>query len=127
MAARASVFGACEEQVQEKRFIQLSNPRQILIRLCQYVNFGSILNVKITDGEVSFESPPEILVDVRLDGDVPQRRELALPDFALSVETCRLLAQIDSLKNGVVEKIIVHEGFPRRVFLRRSLPLEVLP
>lgn len=50
--------------MKEKRFSQLSRPGQGLIRLCQYVNFGSILNVKVADGEVIFEPPPEIIVDV---------------------------------------------------------------
>jgi|HubBroStandDraft_5_1064220.scaffolds.fasta_scaffold1121721_2 hypothetical protein len=31
-----------------------------------------------------------------------------------------------SPKGGVVEKIAVHEGIPRRIFLPRSLPLEAL-
>jgi hypothetical protein len=40
----------------------------------------------------------------------------------LPVESCRLLAQIDSLKNGVIEKIVVHDGVPRRLVLRGPLP-----
>jgi hypothetical protein len=45
-----------------------------------------------------------------------------LISFALPVEGCRLLAQIESLENGVVEKIVVHSGIPRRVVLRGRLP-----
>src|SRR5450432_560251 len=105
MAARASFLAIEGMTVIEKRFSQLSRPGQGLIRLCQYVNFGSILNVKVADGEVIFEPPPEIIVDVRLDGDVSQRSELALPDFVLASEACRLLAQIESLKTGLIEKI----------------------
>lgn len=41
---------------------------------------------------------PEIIVDVRLDDDVPQRSELALPDFVLASEACRLLAQIEFIE-----------------------------
>jgi hypothetical protein len=40
----------------------------------------------------------------------------------LPIESCRLLAQIVSLKNGVVEKIVVHDGIPRRVVLRGAVP-----
>jgi hypothetical protein len=111
--------------VKEKRFSQLSRPGQILIRLCQYVNFGSILNLRVANGDVVFEHPPEIIVDIRLDGDVPQRPELMLADFVLTGEACRLLAQIDSLKTGLVEKITVHAGIPRRMFLRCASPPEV--
>jgi hypothetical protein len=102
----------------EKRFSELSKPRQTLIRLCQRVNYGSILNVQVSDGDLSFDNPPEVLVDVKLDGEVSPRHELGLTDFALPAETCRLLAMIGALANGVVEKIIVHDGLPRRVMLR---------
>jgi hypothetical protein len=104
--------------VQEIRFSQLSRPKQTLIRLCQRVNYGSILNVEVADGDVCFDTPPEVLLDVKLDSEVTPRSELDLTDFALPVETCRLLAQIDFLTNGVVEKIVVHDGIPRRVVLR---------
>jgi hypothetical protein len=110
------------ETMQTNNFLQLSKPRQVLIRLCQRVNYGSILNVQVTHGEVCFDAPPDVSVDVRLDSDVPLRHELDLRDFALPAESCRLLAQIDSLKNGIIEKIVVHEGVPRRVVLRGPFP-----
>jgi hypothetical protein len=108
--------------MQTTNFLQLSKPRQALIRLCQRVNYGSILNLQVTDGDVCFDAPLEVLVDVRLDAEVSRRHELDLTDFALPVESCRLLAEIDSLKNGVVEKIVVHDGIPRRVVLRGPVP-----
>ncbi len=103
-------------------FQQLSKPRQALIRLCQRVNYGSILNLHVMDGDVTFDTPPEVIFDIKLDGDFEQRPELNLTDFALPVESCRLLARIDSLKIGVIEKIVVHDGIPRRVVFRGSLP-----
>jgi hypothetical protein len=104
------------------RFLQLSRPRQSLIRLCQRVNFGSILNLLVADGEVSFRVPPEVVLDLKLDADLPQRQELDLSDFELCAESSRLLTQIDSLQNGVIERIVVHDGIPRRVVLRGPLP-----
>lgn len=104
------------------RFLQLSRPRQILIRLCQRVNFGSILNLLVADGEVVFGVPPQVVLDLKLDAHLPQRPELDLSDFALCAESCQLLAQIDLLTNGVIEKIVVHDGIPRRVVFRGSLP-----
>ncbi len=104
--------------MQTNNFLQLSKPRQVLIRLCQRVNYGSILNVQLIDGDVCFAALPDVVFDVKLDGDVTQRPELDLSDFALPVESCRLLAQIDSIKNGVIERIVVHDGVPRRVVLR---------
>jgi hypothetical protein len=102
------------------RFLDLSKPRQVLIRLCQYVNYGSILNVKIEKGELVFDCS-EVTLDLRLEGEDNARRELELIDFALPAESCRLLAQIDSVKDGLVEKVTVHDGIPRRVIVRQAV------
>lgn len=103
------------------RFSQLSASWQTLIRIMQSLNYGAILNLRVKNGEVSFDPQPEVLVDVRLDEDVLARSELNLSDFSLAVEVRRLFAQIDALKDGSVEKIVVHAGVPRRVILRSSL------
>jgi hypothetical protein len=105
-------------------FAQLSSPRQALIRIMQSVNYGSILNLTVVDGELSFNPPPEVLVDIRLDEDLSFRTEMDLVDFILAREVCRLFAQIDALKNGGIERIVVHGGLPRRVTLRSSLQQE---
>jgi hypothetical protein len=103
------------------RFSQLSPSRQVLVRLCQDVNFGSIHDVKIVNGEVSFDPQPQILVDVRLDKEAATRREGELNDFNLRGEWRRLLDEIDALRDGTIEEIVVHGGVPRRVLLRRRL------
>jgi hypothetical protein len=103
------------------RFSQLSPSRKALIRLCQDLNFGSILNVKVVNGEVSLDLQPEVIVDIRLDEEAGERAESELGDFTLRTEVCRLLAQIDALGNGTIEKIVVHGGVPRRVTVRRPL------
>jgi hypothetical protein len=111
--------------LKETRFSQLSKPRQILIRLCQHVNYGSILNVKVVNSDPTIDSS-EVILDVRLEEQAVARQELELADFVLPAESCRLLAQIDSLTNGLLEKIVVHDGIPRRITLRRSAPLEAI-
>lgn len=106
---------------QALRFSQLSPSRKTLIRICQTLNFGSILNVRVTDGDLSFDPKPEVLVDVRLDQELDARAELEVSDFTLCAEVCRLLSQIDALQNGTIEKLVVHGGIPRRVIFRRPL------
>lgn len=71
--------------------------------------------------ELNFDLLPEVVVDVRLDEEARQRAELELDDFTLRPQVYRLFAQIDTLKNGTVEKIVVYAGLPCRVTLRRSL------
>jgi len=61
--------------------MQLSRPHQILIHLCQRVNHGSILNLRLVDGQVSFGVPPEVVLDLKLDADLKQHPELDLGDL----------------------------------------------
>ena len=103
------------------KFSELSKARQELIRLCQRVNYGSILDVRVAHGEVSFGNPASVTVDIRLDGGA-ERAELSLTDFALPAESRLLLDQIDRLKEGVIEKIVVQDGVPRRLIWHGLLP-----
>ena len=70
---------------------QLSPSRRALIRIIQALNYGSILDLTIVNGELSFDPPPEVLIDVRLDEDVSPRPELEFEDFTLPAEVLRLL------------------------------------
>jgi len=103
------------------KFSQLSLSRKTLVRICQALNFGSILNLRVTNSEVSFNPQPDVIVDIRLDADLDLRAELELDDFGLRPEVIRLFAQIDAMKSGIIENIFVRDGIPRRVILRRPL------
>ena len=96
------------------------------MRLCQSVNYGSILNVRIVNGDFDLGDSAEVTLDRRLDDEVVSRSELGMVDYLLPAECCRLFAYIDSVVSGVAEKITVHDGLPRRLFLRRSVPEEVI-
>src|ERR1035437_6930466 len=87
------------------RFSQLSPSRQALVRLCQDINFGSIQNLTVSNGEVKFDPLPEVIVDLRLDEEAEPRSELELDDFSLRPQVCRLFAEIDTLANGIIEKL----------------------
>lgn len=107
------------------KFSQLSPSRRTLIRIIQALNYGAILGLRIVNGELNFDPPPEVLIDVRLDEDVRARSELNLEDFTLPAEVSRLLDQIDALQNGTIERIVVHAGVPRRVTLRSPLQTSI--
>ena len=104
-----------------ERFTQLSAPRQALVRLFQSVNFGHILNVAIENGDPVFHPEPSVMLDVKLDADEGGRQEADLPDFALRDEVRRLMARLDQLKTGRIERIEVRSGIPRRVVIERRL------
>lgn len=123
MAPRALLFlKVTEVQMPATTFLQLSRSRQALVRLFQRVSYGSILNVRVACGEVVFDDPPNITVDVRLDSDIAERQELRLTDFALPAEIRRLFAQIDGLGDGVLERIVIQGGLPCRVVWQGPVP-----
>ncbi len=103
------------------KFSELTPSRKTLMRMMQGLNYGAILNVQIVDGNVSFDDKVETLVDIRLDEELKARTELKLDDFILPAEASRLMAALDAVQNGTIERIIVHAGLPRRMTLRSAL------
>jgi hypothetical protein len=101
---------------------RLSAPRQSLVRLFQSINYGSVQNLEVRDGEPLLSGPgPNVLVDIRLDSEDPGRDELALGDFALCAEVLRLMSLMDQVRNGRISKIEVRAGIPRRIILERQM------
>ena len=90
-------------------------PRQRLVRLCQTLNFGQIQSVPVRDGDPIFDPTPVVVMDTKLYRDNKPRPELQLADFELRDEVCRLMARLDSVKNGTIQRIEVLAGLPRRV------------
>lgn len=103
------------------RFSQLSPPRRALVRLCQAINYGQIHHLEIRDGDPVLSPPPLVLIEVKLDDEVP-RPEVDLPDFELCNEVRQLIGQLQELKTGIIERIEVRAGIPRRIVFRDPLP-----
>src|SRR5579871_4358930 len=106
---------------QVKRFTQLSAPRQALVRLLQSINFGHIEGLEVRDREPVFSPAPAVFVEVKLDAENEPRPEIELTDFELRSEVTRLLAEIDELVNGSIDRIDVRYGVPRRAVIERPL------
>jgi hypothetical protein len=110
------------------RFSELSPPRRALVRLCQRMNFGQIQNVRVQGGNPVFDPHPFVLIDERLDVTEEPRQETTLADFVLAAELRRLMARLDEIGNGTIERIEVRAGLPRRVVFESRLselfPLE---
>ena len=103
------------------RFLQLSEPRRLLVRLCQFVQFGQILGVQVRGGEPVFQPEPTVVLDLKLDCDKAPRSELELTDFVLRKEINRLMTQLDALEDGCVARIDVNAGIPRRILVEAKL------
>lgn len=114
--------GTCDQTVsplgRPLRFAQLSVPRQVLVRLCQATNFGSVLALEVRDREPVFDPAPEVLLHVRLDVDDVARPEADLSDFLLKDEVLRLLDLLDELITATIECLEIRAGIPRRVIFK---------
>jgi hypothetical protein len=80
---------------------------QALVRLCQFTNDGHIQGLEIRDWDPVLTPPPEVLVELKLDGEEEARSEVGLADFVLREEVCRVLTRFDELKNGAIDRIEV--------------------
>jgi hypothetical protein len=103
------------------RFSELSPPRQMLVRLCQEINYGALRGVRILNRDPVFEPPPVLQVDVKLDRDASLRAEINLRDFLLKDEVVRLMDHLDLLVTTTIECLEVHAGTPRRVLFTFTL------
>lgn len=110
--------------VQPQRYSQLSPARQALVRICQAVNFGETQGVRVVDSNPIFEPDTAVVIDAKLDKAEELRAELALADFELRDEVCRLMARLDDVKDGTIERIEVRAGIPRRVVFKSRLTEE---
>jgi hypothetical protein len=104
-----------------RRFSQLSPARQTLVRLCQRLNFGIIQSITVRDADPVFDPHNIVLVDEKLDDKDARRPEAELTDFDLAAELCRLMRRLDEIGDGMIERLEVRGGIPRRVVFESSL------
>ena len=83
--------------------------------------------MRLRDANPVFDPAPMVLAEERLDVVEESRPELALTDFMLSEEWCRLLARLDEIQNGTIERIEVRAGIPRRIVFASRLAEEPTP
>jgi hypothetical protein len=107
------------------RFSQLSTPRKRLVRRCQVINYGYIERLEVKNSEPIFNLETLVCVEIKLDLDDCARPEVDLTDFVLPDEVSRLMARLDQIQNGVIDKLEVRAGIPRRL-LFSSPPAGVL-
>jgi hypothetical protein len=99
------------------RLSDISQARQVLVRLFQAVNHGRVEGLEVRRSEPVLDPLPMILKDVKLDKTEEPRFELILGDFILSGEVSRMLDIFDKMNCGVIRLIEVREGIPRRMLM----------
>ena len=117
VTSQNSTIGRAEEvRPPTPRFLsQLSTPRQRLVHLCQAINYGHIQRLEVTNFEPMVKPDTLVYIEIKLDVEDCARSEVGLADFVLPDEILRLMAQLEQIQNGVIDKIEVRAGLPRRL------------
>ena len=95
-----------------ERMSQLTPARRNLITMMQRLDFGTIENLIIHNGEPIMDPRPHVTRTVKLCGENRPRPEVSLEDFILKDKVRDLFAQFDSLKNGTILLLKVQHGLP---------------
>jgi hypothetical protein len=66
-----------------------------------------------------------ILRDIKLDTDDGPRPEIDVSDFELCGEVRRLIWELRELGTGIIERLDIRAGIPRRIVFRGSLTTKV--
>jgi hypothetical protein len=76
------------------------------------MNYGYIERLEVKESEPIFNPETLVWVEIKLDVDDCARPEVGLADFTLPDEILRLMARLDEIQNGTIEKIDVRAGIP---------------
>jgi hypothetical protein len=99
------------------RLSDLSPARQSLVRLCREINYGQISGLVIRNGEPVLDPQPAVLLEAKFDLHEESSPLPGPPDFELGSETVRLMARLDEIQNGTIERLDVRHGIPTRAFI----------
>jgi hypothetical protein len=98
----------------------LSPARRRLVELMQDLNFGRIERLEILDGQPVFDPPPRVVREIKFGARNGPRPEAALRDFVLKAQLVEFFACLDTLGDGVIERLEVQHGLPFRVALEEA-------
>ena len=82
---------------------------------------GDIEDLKVEGAEPVFDPPPLVLRDVKLDSDEGPRPELASEDFVVAEEIVPLMRRLNEMPRGVLRRVEVRAGIPRRIMIESRL------
>jgi hypothetical protein len=81
----------------------------------QRLNYGTIMDLRIANGEPVLDSDVRIIAAYQFPGQNEIRPEWVLSDFNLSDEIIGLIEAIHPIKSAVIMTLDVRAGKPRRM------------
>jgi hypothetical protein len=102
-----------ESSVSSSRAVRKTHlrvPQQQLVELMANMLFGRIESLQVSEGLPVFDPPPRVIRTVKVGG---QNRPFHQPsDFVLKASVVELLAYMERMGDGIIERIEVANGLP---------------
>jgi hypothetical protein len=98
----------------------LSPARRRLVELMQDLNFGRLERLEVLDSQPVFDPPPRIVREIKFGAQNGPRPEAVLRDFVLKAQLVEFCAWLDTLGDGVIERLEVQHGLPFRIVVEQS-------
>ena len=83
-----------------------------LLRKMQTLNFGTVNDLEVRDGEPVLDPPPRFTRTVKFGADNGARPEASVRDFALKSRVREFIDELASIGAGTITRIEVKNGLP---------------
>ena len=93
------------------KFSECNKNQQWAVRMMQKLGYGDICGLQIKDGQPQASPAPELWQTEKFGINKPMKGIL-LEDFELHKQHVCFLKHIETLKNGVLPIIQIHDGLP---------------
>jgi hypothetical protein len=94
------------------RKCHLSPSQKRLVELMGKLHFGRLESLHVRRGEPVFDPPPRVISTLKVGGRNEPRPEASSDDFLLKSAVVELLAHLQRLGEGVVDRIQIANGVP---------------
>ena len=98
----------------------LTGEERRLVELMRRIAFGRIERLRVINGSPTFEPMPRIVREVKLGGERAGEALARPSDFTPKQAVVDLLAELNTIGNGVVAMIEVRHGLPCRLVLEEA-------
>ncbi len=103
-----------QRTILKTHYSDLDAASKALIRMMQWLNFGDICDLPIAGGKPNWGANPgpTFRRKAKMIGEGMPRMEMDIPDFPLKDAHMTLLAYMEYIGDGYLEKLVVHNGIP---------------
>lgn len=100
--------------------MQATKAEQEIIRLIRETQFGSITNIRLTDGQPIIDKNTEVSVEYKLSGIDASREALSEEDYLRKPQVRTMFERFRTIGSGSIECLDVRDGLPFKMTVTRK-------